>query len=294
MTKKTSKKKKAEKRRKEAPVLILPSEFPPGLTFPLPLWRKWSREALIREFRKGRWSFNRGYRQQAPAEEDRLFGDLTKFLRYGVRVADLLPPDAPRFGGYDPAGERRIGNALVSTAVVPATGLRVIVEMDLWRGSYGASNQRVLSGWRRHVYSLLAVENVALQGAILQALQDKAPSIPLLGFMTGANKVHPELGIPGLEAEIGAGTWALCMDDPYDTEVPLAQHDPGCECAYHVFLQDLELYPTPGRAYDWLMAWWFCREAIRGTLLRVEDDGTPDEDMSRGLPEDEVAGVFLR
>ena len=264
-------------------------------SFTLPLWSKrptaWLKQRLATNHR----AFERGYRQNAPAEEDRLFGDLTPLIERGVLVSDLLRDvRATYFGGFDPAGERRVGNALVTSALAP-TGRRIIANIRLWRGSFRETTNHVVMIYQTYKHHLLAVENVALQGAIIELIYKTDPGVPVLPFLTGKNKADPTLGVPGLEAEIRAGTWALCLDDPYDTGTPLAEHEPTCGCAYHTFLQDLINYPAPGRTYDALMAWWFCREAIRGTVaadeqqrgrdagdggvVRAESGGVPDEDF---------------
>lgn len=265
----------------------IPTEFTPGMTFHLPLWSRRPEEWLRREARKGLWSFNRGFRQIVPAEEDRLFADITPLLSYGVTVNDLVYSYAPRFAGYDPAGETRSGNAFVSAALTDRH--RVITSMQLWRGSYKESAARVVGSYLREMHTLVHVENVALQGAILELIQDRCPDIPVAGFMTGRNKMDLKIGIPGLEAEIRNGVWALCMSDPYDTGSPLSEHDTDCMCAYHTFLQDLMSFPSPERTYDLLMAWWFCREAIRSAqtvpIVNAADD-------AGSIPADEVGGVF--
>jgi hypothetical protein len=277
----------------------LPAEFPPGLDFDIPLWEKRPEEWLRREYRKGRWGFMRGFQQKAPKEEDRLFGDLTKLLVYGVRVSDLVPADVPtvRYGGFDPSGKNRPGNALTTAVIVPDRGIRVIKRMQLWQGSYKETSSKIILEYEREKHTLVYAENNATQEAIIDLVRMSCPEMPIMGFLTGKNKADLELGVPGLEAEVRNGVWALCMDDPYDTGEPLSQHDAECDCAYHEFLKDLDNYPSPGRSHDLLMSWWFCREAIRGTAMvdaTVQAGQAPPEyDLAGGVPEDEVGGYFL-
>lgn len=274
----------------------LPRSFPVGLEFDLPLWDKRPEEWLRKEEKKGKWAFERGFRQKAPREEDRLFGDLTNFLVYGVTLRDFVSEEALRFSGFDPAGEKRVGNALVTAALVERpTVRRVIVGADLWRGSYREGASRIAVANERHRFALLLVENVALQGAYIELIRTVAPHLPVDGFLTGQNKAHIELGVPGLETQIRTGMWMLCMDDPYETGSPLSEHDADCACPYHELIADLNSYPSPGRTYDLLMALWFCTSAINRidlAMAAAESAARPYEEDEGTIPESDIAGMF--
>lgn len=219
---------------------------------------------------------------------------MTKFLLYNVRIADLLPVDIsiPNYGGFDPSGPNRVGNALVSAAV-NLSGLRVITGIGLWQGGGKEAATRLASAYERFRYTLLIVENNALQDIVIEVVHEACPVLPIQPFMTGRNKAKPEEGLPGLAAETSRGVWALCMGDAYDTGTPLQDHDVACGCPYHKFLEDLAYYPEPGRPYDTLMAWWFCREGIRGAdrlaVVREAAERPPEQDIG-AVPRDEVGG----
>jgi hypothetical protein len=273
-----------------------PGTFEIGTTFGLPLWSKWPAAVLKQEYRKGAWTFDLGFRQRARHDESRLF-DISPLVRSGVYVKDLVPLGTPIFGGYDPAGEKRIGNALVSVAATNGGALRVITNIRLWKGRYTETATEIAMADELYRYTLLLVENVALQGAIIELIRFRAPTIPIVGYQTGMQKSHPELGLPGLGEEIKAGLWALCVDDDYGTGSPLALHEPGCECPYHVFLADLNGYPSESRTYDALMACWFARQGIRGDFAgKFIPSGAEFFDPSELLgeiPVGEFGGSFL-
>lgn len=278
------------------PTDLVPRDFTWGMEFTLPLWSQRPKGWLDKEHRKGHWSFERGFRQNAARDEDRLFGDLTKLLVPGVRVADLVGAATPRFGGFDPAGEKRKGNALFSSALLPS-GARVITHIDLWRGSYKETSSRIIAANARQHYALLVIETVGLQGSLASLILEDCPGLNLDGFVTtGRGKAHLLDGIPGLEAQIRNGLWVLCVDDPYDTEAPLSEHDPDCQCPYHVLIDDLNNYPSPGREYDLLMAMWFCKVASeRSASIQALQDAMDSEPMADlgTIPAEEFAGNFL-
>jgi len=273
-----------------------PGTFEIGTVFALPLWSKWPSAVLRQEYRKGAWTFDLGFRQRARSDESRLF-DISPLVRSGVFVKDLVPGGSPIFGGYDPAGEKRVGNALVTVAAVNGGALRVITNIRLWKGRYTETAAEIAMADELYRYTLLVVENVSLQGAIIELIRFRAPTIPIVGYQTGMQKSHPELGLPGLGEEIKAGLWALCVDDDYGTGSPIVAHEPGCECPYHVFLADLNGYPAESRTYDALMACWFARQGVRGDFAgKFIPSGAEIFDPAelRGeIPVGEFGGSFL-
>lgn len=277
----------------------VPTEFPPGLTFELPLWEERPEAWLRREYEKGAWSFERGYRQNAPREEDRRFGDLTKLLMFGVQVSDFFPEGSNpvAVGGFDPAGPARLGNALVVGAAHVNSGRRVVLGMDLWRGSGAVDAARIATAHIRYRLALLVVENNGTQEAfndlIVQATNGR---LPVQGFTTGRNKMNLDLGIPSLEVQVRHGMWALCMDDPYETGVPLSRHETGCTCPYHTFIEDLNNYPSVGRANDLLMAWWFADSVLRGMAGSPDgrtEDQILDDELRTEIPAEELSGSLF-
>ena len=280
---------------------MIPKEFPPGTTFTVGLWPRRPREFLMEEYRKGAWSFNKGYRMISESDADRAFGNIAPLLRQGVLVQDLLYGEhVYYYAGLDPAGVQRPGNALAVVGVQPTSGLRVICHLGIWRGSFAEMNSQVVGSYARFKWQVCSVENNGVQATLKDALVYANRELPLAGFLTATNKAHPEFGVPGLAAEIENGLWALAMDDPYDTGTPLNDHFSECTCAYHEFIQDVLNYPSPGRKYDLLMAWWFAREAVRGALSAFDERRRAEERQEDGgvlaegrIPLDELGGAFL-
>lgn len=279
------------------PIFGFPTNFEIGTAFNLPLWPKWNQTVLKQEYRKGAWTFDLGFRQKTRSEENRVF-NLDKFCRTGVLVNDLVNPGDPHFGGFDPAGEKRIGNALITVIATNGGALRVIKEVRLWKGLYAETATEITMADHRHRYALLVLENTSLQGMMIDLVRSRDAQIPMVGYQTGMQKAHPQLGLPGLAEEIKAGLWVLCVDDDYGTGLgPLASHEPGCECPYHVLLADLAGYPTEARTYDCLMALWFVRQGVRGDFadkgIAFGSSDDIDHELFGELPIDDFGGNFL-
>lgn len=246
---------------------VIPTEFKSGDTFSVRLWEtRWPQNELEKEFKADTRSFNRGFRQWAYSDEERTFPHHALLKVVGVTLKDVLI-NATFFAGVDLSSEKRPGTAIVTIGILP-NGRRVIAEIKVGAWSptevvneIGLANMR----WKP---SILVVENNALQQAVADWAAEKNQAFNIEGFTTGMNKSHPELGLPGLEVELSNKGWMLLMDDPYDTGVPLRDHDAGCLCAYHRFLLEVSEHPFYATT-DIVMAWWFAREGVHSGGLQI-------------------------
>lgn len=168
----------------------------------------------------------------------------------------------------DISGDKRPGTVMVTVAVLPDSGKRVICEIRAGAWTTPHVMKELDASYLKWKHTVFNVENNAAQQAVVDWAQLSNLQIPIKGFTTGTNKSHPELGLPGMEVELHNGTWMLLMDEPYNTEVPLREHYADCRCAYHRFLLEVAEHPHYSTS-DTVMAWWFAREAARSSQLMI-------------------------
>lgn len=246
---------------------MIPETFESGLKFNIPLWdTRWPKKALQLEYRTDPRSFDRGFRQRAYSEDERTFPHWDKIKVRGLKLADILI-NATYFTGVDLSSDERPGTVIFTIAVLP-NGRKVVVNIKCGAWSPTRVISEIGAVNDRYKPSTINVENNALQDAVVEWAVATNLSLPVKGFTTSSNKVHPEIGLPGLEVELNNNAWILLMDDPYDTDRPLIEHEGGCPCPYHRFLNEVyehPFYPTT----DIVMAWWFAREAGRVPKLMI-------------------------
>lgn len=226
--------------------------------FQISLWEQWPMGRLIQKCREvGTTAFNRGFRQCALSDETRTFKHYLKIFKQGVG-RDIIRRDWPRVGGMDPFGKFVV---IFTMAVDPLTSRRYPLEIR--RGRWGPTQaiEQLIDAYQTHHHQLICVENNAAQEAIIQwALEKGHRSMPLLPFVTGIQKAHPEFGLPGVDVEFENDSWIMAMDG--------IEHEPDCDCGFCVWKKELASHPV-GEAADTVMAMWFAREAARGLLLGV-------------------------
>lgn len=83
------------------------------------------------------------------------------------------------------------------------------------------------------------------------------------GFTTGSNKLHPEFGLPGLDAVIEHRGLLI----PHYPD-----HDGDCECGFCLLHRELASHPV-GETTDCLMSLWMSHEAARASILTGGADG---------------------
>jgi len=224
--------------------------------YTIPLWDKWPKEKLIARCREiGTRAFDRGYRQEALSDEDRTFNYYLNIFKKGISIGDMVGRDWPRVGGMDPFGQW----VVIFTLAISPQGRRYPVEIRRGKWDSKKAVMELIDAYRVHKHQLICVENNAAQDAILQwALEKGGASMPLVPFVTGIQKAHPELGLPGMNVEFENGSWV----------VPDLEHSPDCQCAWCVWKQELKTHPV-GTTSDVVMASWFAREAARALTTGV-------------------------
>jgi hypothetical protein len=229
----------------------------------------------------------------AYVEGERSFPSFEKCLRFGLSAKNVLADDEWRFySGIDISSKSRPGTVLV-TVGVNRQNVRVIAEVRYL--SDPAQLPGVLEvSYTKWNQTTINVENNATQDALLDLWKiatSKKLKLPFKAFTTGANKAHPDLGLPSLEAEFANDMWVIPIEADRLEDLP--ESDPLRHLAQE-FLQHPFAATTDG-----VMATWFAREAIgrkRYMTLGSLDDishppdwyiagETPGLPMSSFLPE---------
>lgn len=235
-------------------------KYPAANLGSLPLWTEggWNKEALlIRRQSIGPRAFERGYRQKALSDEDKLFPHFSA-CKKPVKINDILNSTWGFYGGVDLSSESVPGNVVFTLAQSPE-GKRMPVEIRQGNWKSSRTVQEIIDACEKWKPEVVNVENNALQVAILQWALDKNASLPLQGFCTGKNKADESIGLPGLEVEFANDAWIIPMGE-------VEGHDLGCDCPWCIWLQGMEEYPQVEPSYTHsVMACWFAREAARGT-----------------------------
>lgn len=228
------------------------------ITETIPLWARWNRDALLDRLKEiGETAFNRGYRNIAYADDDLMFREIDKAIIVGRTWKDYVRASHPIYAGVDLAGDKRKGNAIVIIGVEPGTQIRTLI--DVHRGAWKSTEvaDRLVALHDGYKFNVVKVENNAYQQSIIDWMtKSKYQAVPISAHTTGMNKSHPEFGLPSMAVELERGMWRI----PREKE-----HAIDCQCGVCSFLSEARSYPL-GKDADTVMAWWFAREAIGGSI----------------------------
>jgi len=232
-------------------------------TFAIPLWDEggFTKGTLIhiREER-GNAAFERGFRQRAITDEDKLFPHFLQ-CKKPIKIEDLGEIDAwKRYSGVDPASEVRPGSVIFTIGKSPQ-GVRIPIEIrrGAWKG--GALVDQIGDAVRTNRSQVCMVENNALQDIIRQWALEKDRSLPLKGYRTGSQKSDEIEGLPGMDVEMENNGW-LFPGGEWDG------HSGNCQCSWCVWEREMMDYPQ-SETSDCVMAMWFAREASRMAVVQV-------------------------
>lgn len=247
----------------------------------LPLWaERWNRELLLARRRAiGVRAFARGYQQRAYSDEDKFFKSYDKCVIRDGRVWSGSRLSWQALGvdrswrfvqGVDLSTDARSGNVIVTIAVNPTDGRRVLVDVEsgAWTSPVMAHKIKEKADLFRP--DVIQVESNAYQVALLDWLKATFGEVglPLRPFVTGRNKASEEVGLPSLEVEFENGAWVFPM--PPD-------HTVDCSCDWCKLDRQLRDYPNCPEN-DHLMALWFSREGAR--LLGMNAEVLPTGEMT--------------
>lgn len=224
----------------------------------LPLWSpKFTPETLAQIRAEDARSYERGFRQIAHADSEKMFPSFMRAIRYGVDWHELAWKTWRFATGTDLSTTKRPGCWIVTLALTPE-GQTVLVDarQGAWTSPQTLRNLAEvdeLFGPDVHV-----VESVAFQQNVLEWAEERRADYPwstkIEGYQTtGTTKADREVGMPALEIEFEHGSWLV----PYAT-----RHRVDCDCTICVLVRQVDAYPH-GTRDDAVMALWFAREGLR-------------------------------
>lgn len=208
---------------------------------------------LARRGQIGSRAFGRGFRQETLDDESRTFPSVVKCAVEDLDPVGYMSRHWPCFTGVDLSTDKRPGCAFVTIAERPADRKRLVVDVRAKSLTSPQVWQELEDIERMFAPQVFMVETNALQGAVLEWGRTRNATLPVQGFVTGANKANPVIGLPGLEVEFENQGWMI----------PRPSHPLDCECAWCRLWSELTGHPI-GVSTDLVMALWFAREGARG------------------------------
>ena len=227
----------------------------------IPVWEAhWPTSKLLEEQETNPRSFERGFRQSAFTDAERLFPHFEDCYTPGIVVGEIIRRAWPTFVGVDLAGTKRPGNVIFVASVDPTTQRRYPLEIlcGAWKSPEVAAQLGGVHA-RHPNLRVIMVENNGYQQSLVDWIKqtpgDSSYWYMVESYTTGFDsKVNPVYGLPGLDIEFKNKAWV----------VPSAEfegHPPHCRCGWCIWKGEVHDYPM-GATTDAVMAMHFCREAI--------------------------------
>lgn len=238
----------------------------PNPLFGEPRWPgRWSRERVAATMKVlGTAEGNRQLKCVARTDEDRRFKsdyvDRCKLRgRNNVLVHHLthVPPGFRTFTGVDLAAKDNETEArtVFFTIAEHPNGDREVLDVTAGKFS-GPEIVRLAKEVHARYHSILVVENNGVQGWIREFVQDET-ALPIVPFLTGANKANPAFGVESLAVEMENSKWIIPSLGGVGAEVQL-------------WIDEMLDYDPRAHTGDRLMASWFAREGVRRPEETVE------------------------
>jgi len=171
-------------------------------------------------------------------------------------------PIVARYCGLDPAASLKNTGSFSSIFAigVMADDRKVILEAHRMRETSEFVAETVVEMHLRHAFANICVENNATQEAMLSLIRVIAEfkyaqdiQLPLEGFFTGSQKWNPEIGLPGLVAQMRAEQW----DFPFAGD----HTDPLHSCDICDLIEEMLGFPYETKTTDMIMALWLASSA---------------------------------
>lgn len=179
-----------------------------------------------------------------------------------LQVGQSRVPIIAKYCGLDPAASlKNTGSFSCITAIgLMADERRVLLEIIRMREPPEIVAEKVVEMHIRHSFSNICVENNATQEAMLSLIRVIAEfkyaqelELPLEGFFTGSQKWNPEIGLPGLVAEMRAERW----DFPFAGDHTDLLHS----CEICDLIKEMLGFPYETKTTDMIMSLWLALSA---------------------------------
>lgn len=244
-------------------VLRRPVQEAPGGIL-VPVWPEvWSHEKLtLRRAELKKVAFARGF-LLVPLDDETCpllpFVPLMKAAQDPGWLWEEERATWPRVTAVDPAirrGKKSSRTAIITVALAP-NGRRWVDARCSFVGHLSSPEtaRKIVELQKRSGAQIVYVETNAYQQSLIEWIEAAGyggAGVPLQAFVTGGQKLDPEIGVPGLAGEMEAGSWALPMG-------PVAHQDE-CPCVLCQVADEAAQWPV-GTRDDALMAWWIAGRA---------------------------------
>lgn len=163
-----------------------------------------------------------------------------------------LPEGCATFTGVDVGVRTHEGSdrTAICTLLLWPDGTRQVLWLERGRWSGPEIIRRIAATHERY-QSIVYVENSAAQLFIVQFAAEYG-KIPVRGFMTGANKAHPDFGVEGIAVEMENQKWCIPSINGRPASKELEE-----------WIDELLYYDPREHTGDNLMASWMAREGAR-------------------------------
>jgi hypothetical protein len=272
--------------------------------FVLPLSTRWPKKALIDKCNiLGQRAFDRGFRQRAYSDEERIFKTFSSCFDYALSINKIrdvfLTNRAKNFisMGVDLSNKKRPGNVIF---VLGIDDLNYKYYLECVTGKWTSPEMADQIAYLHNKYrpDVIVVENNAYQTALIEWIQDSKKEYnfwhKIVPFTTGSQKLDEQLGLPALEIEFGNRSWKIPCREQQD-------HKPTCNCSFCRWIREVHDYPMYDTT-DCLMASWFAwhgidkvfggRHLVPEAIGRSDCADMPDIDSSINFVHDAGASIL--
>ena len=183
-------------------------------------------------------------------------------------LGETRVPILATYCGVDPAASLKNTGSFSCVAAIGmmADERKVVLEIRRMREPPEIVAEAVIEMHIRHAFANICVENNATQEAMLSLIRVIAEfkytqnlELPLEGFFTGSQKWNPEIGLPGLVAEMRAEQWDFPFAGDHD--------DPLHSCEICDLIGEMLGFPYDTKTTDMIMALWLARSAADASRL---------------------------
>lgn len=238
---------------------VVNSPDPSYQNFTVPLSKRYQTEALLKKVSDLTLRvFNRGFRQFAYSDDEKVFPSFVNCIDYNVSINQIKSKNLITTIGVDLSSKTRPGTVLTVLGI-DEQGFKSPIEIIYGKFTSPETVKQLAA--LDHVYNpvVIKVENNAYQNAIIEWIGEDKEKYPFWSkvqpFTTGAQKSDPEKGLPALEVEFSNKGWII-------PGMEFKDHEPNCKCGWCLFFKEFRDYgisPTT----DCVMASWFAWSGIR-------------------------------